>query len=75
MKLINQRVVGVDEGVDQALTVADDEAVVALAALLHAADLSLEQEGGQGAELAADLVGELCDGVWALGFLGPDHAV
>ena len=69
------RVVGVDEGVDQALTVADDEAVVALGALLHAADLALEQEGGQGPELAADLVGELGDGVWALGFLGPDHAV
>ncbi len=67
------RVVGVDEGVDQALAIPDDEAVVAFGSLLHAADLALEQQGGERAELAPDLVGELGDRIGTLCLFGFQH--
>ena len=65
------RVIRVHERVDEALAVADDEAVVALRALLHTADLALEQQRRKRSELTPDLVGELGDGVGALRLFRP----
>jgi hypothetical protein len=69
------RVVGEKDGVDTVVAVLDGEVVVAGCATLHAADLALDEERGQRAELAADLVGELCDRVGPLRFVGSEHAV
>ena len=66
-------VVRVDERADEALAVADGKAVVALRALLHAADFAFDEQGGQGPQLATDLVRKLSDRVGPLSFFGFQH--
>src|SRR5207302_11304196 len=67
------RVVREQHRIEPAEPILDGEVVVPGSAALHAADLALDEEGGQGTQLASDLVGELGDREGPLSFLGSEH--
>ncbi len=67
------RVIGEQDSIEPAHAVTDREVVVPARTLLHSAHLALDQQSRERAQLAPDLVGELGDGVGALGLFGPDH--
>jgi len=69
------RLIGEKDCIQPAHAVLNRKIEMAGGAALHAADLALDEQRGEGPELAPYLVGELGDRVRTLGFLGSQHEV